>query len=75
MNYTLEVNSSLDQEILGSVLEFNAGYFILGASLPNENALYSFRVVVANDVGIVGTSDRQFCKSFSFIAIIIRPTT
>ena len=61
MNYTLEVNSSLNREILASVLEPNAGYFTLGGSLSNENVLYSFRVVVANDVGIVATSYKQFC--------------
>ena len=30
----------------------------------SENAVYSFRIFVANNVGIVSTSDRQICKSF-----------
>ena len=69
MNYTLEVNSSLNQEILASALEPIAGYLTLGGNLSNENTLYTFRVVVVNDVGIAATKDRQFCKSFSFITI------
>ena len=68
MNYTLEVNSSLNQEILASALEPIARYITLGGNLSNENTLYTFRVVV-NDVGIAATKDRQFCKSFSFITI------
>jgi hypothetical protein len=42
MNYTLEVNSSLNQEILASALEPNAEYFTLGGNLSNENTLYTF---------------------------------
>lgn len=61
MNYTLEVNSSLNREILASALEPSAGYFTLGGSLSNENAIYTFRVVIANDVGTIATRDRQFC--------------
>lgn len=68
-NYTLEVNSSLNQEILASVLEPSAEYFTLGGNLSNENTLYTFRVIVVSAVGTVATSDRQFCKSISFIAI------
>jgi hypothetical protein len=69
MNYTLEVNSSLNQaEILASVtvheLEPNTEYVTLGGNLSNENTLYSFRILVANDVGIVSTSYRPICKSF-----------
>jgi hypothetical protein len=70
MNYTLEVNSSLNREILASLLEPNAENFTLGSNLSNENILYTFRVLVANDMGIVPTSYRQFCKSLFFCLLL-----
>jgi hypothetical protein len=76
MNYTLEVNRSLNQaEILASltvhVLEPNAEYFTLRGNLSNENTLYTFRILVANDVGIVPTSYRPICKSLSIVHLSI----
>ena len=68
MNDTLKVNSSLNREILASVLEPNAGYIItLRGNLSNENTLYTFRILVASDVGTISTSYRHVCKLFSFV--------
>ena len=71
MNYTLEVNSSLNREILTSSLEPNAKNFTLRGNLSNENTLYTFRVLVANDVGTTLTRDRQICKSFLFFFSLV----
>ena len=67
MNYTLEMNSSLNREILASELEPTAEYFTLRGNLSDENTLYTFRILVANDVGTIPTSDRHVCKSFFFV--------
>ena len=70
MNYTLEVYNSLNREVLASDLETNAEHFILRGNLSDENTRYTFRVLVANDVGIIPTSYRQICKSFCIVMII-----
>ena len=57
------MNYSLNREILASSLELDANNFTLGGSLSNENTLYTFRVLVANDVGIIPTNYREICKS------------
>ena len=67
MNYTLEVNSSLNREILASELGTNAEWFTLSGNLSDENTLYTIRILVANDVGTIPTSYRQIRKSFSFV--------
>ena len=67
MNYTLEVNSSLNREILASDLETNTECFTLSGNLSNENTLYTFRILVANDVVIIPTNYRQICKSFGIV--------
>ena len=57
------MNYSLNREILASSLEPNAENFTLRGNLSNENTLYTFRVLVANDVGIIPTNYREICKS------------
>ena len=61
MNYTLEVNGSRNEKILESVFVLSAENFSVNDDL-SENTVYSFRIHVANTVGIVSTNDRQFCK-------------
>ena len=63
MNYTLVMNCSLNEEIIISMLASSVEMFTVHGNL-SENAVYSFRIFVANNVGIVSTSDRQICKSF-----------
>ena len=63
MNYTLEINGTRNEEIRVSVFAPNAENFTVGEDL-SENIAYSFRIQVANTVGVVSTCDRQFCKIF-----------
>ena len=65
MNYTLEINGTQNDEIRVSVFAPNAENFTIGDNL-SENVAYSFRIQVANTVGVVSTSDRQFCKILLF---------
>ena len=57
------MNCSLNEEIIISMLTSSVEMFTVHDNL-SENAVYSFRIFVANNVGIVSTSDRQICKSF-----------
>ena len=63
MNYTLEVNSTQKEEILVSVLVPNAENFAISGGDLSENTVYSFRIHVTNNVGVVSTNEREFCKS------------
>ena len=65
MNYTLVVNSSLNDEVVRSMSAVHADNFMLNEIL-SENADYSFKISVANTVGIVSTVNRHFCKSYLF---------
>ena len=60
MNYTLVINSSLSDELLA----IHADSFTFDAGNLSENAEYSFRILVANTVGIISTNNTHFCKSF-----------
>ena len=66
MNYTLEINGTRNDEIRVSVFAPNAENFTIGDDL-SENVVYSFRIQVANTVGVISTSDRHFCKTRHFI--------
>ena len=57
-NYTLEVNSSLSEVVKHSLLPQS---FKLIGNL-SENRKYSFRVVAANAIGSISSSDGQFCE-------------
>ena len=72
MNYTLVVNSSLKREILALTSDPDDDeYLSLRVSLSNENTLYTFSILVTNEVGTVPTSDKQFCKFYpSFIVLM-----
>ena len=62
MNYTLVVNGSFNDEmpISLSAAQTEKPTFIGKLS---ENVDYTFRILVANTVGIVSTNDRHFRKS------------
>ena len=62
MNYTLVVNGSFNDEVVRSISTVRADNIILNGNL-SENADYSFKILVANTVGIVSTIDKHFCKS------------
>ena len=62
MNYTLVVNDSFNDEVVRSISTVRADNITLNGNL-SENADYSFKILVANTVGIVSTIDRHFCKS------------
>ena len=57
LNYTLEVYSS-SKTVSNSIVQ---GHSIVVGNL-SENREYSFRVLAANSVGTVSSSNRQFCK-------------
>ena len=57
LNYTLEVNSS-SETVSRSIVQ---GLSIAVGNLT-ENKEYSFRVLADNSVGIVSSTNIQFCK-------------
>ena len=57
------VNGSLNEEIMVSMPASSAENFTILSNL-SENDVYCFKILVANSVGIVSTSDRQVCKFF-----------
>ena len=63
INYTLVVNGSFNDEVVRSISAVHADNITLNGNL-SENAYYSFKISVANTVGIFSTTDRQFCKSY-----------
>ena len=64
MNYTMVINSSFNDELLESMSAIHADNLTFDAGNFSENAEYSFRISVANTVGIVSTNNTHFCKSF-----------
>ena len=62
VNYTLVVNGSFNDEVVRSISTGRADNITLNGNL-SENADYSFKILVANTVGVVSTIDRHFCKS------------
>ena len=62
MNYTLVVNGSFNDEVVRSISTVCADNITLNGNL-SENADYSFKILVANTVGIVSTINKHFCKS------------
>ena len=74
MNYTLVVNGSFNDEVVRSISTVRADNIMLNGNL-SENADYSFKISVANTVGIVSTTDRHFCKSYLFQGLEINENT
>ena len=60
-NYTLVVRDSLSDETVESMSATHADNFTFTGNL-SDNTDYSFKILVANSVGIVSTNDTHFCK-------------
>ena len=66
LNYTLEVKDSSSEIVKYSIVLQD--YNLIGNLSKNRE--YSFKVVVANAIGIVSSSDRQFSEFNCIIHII-----
>lgn len=62
INYTLVVNRTWNEEIMASALASSAeNNIIIFLGNLSGDSIYSFRILVANSVGVFSTSHRYFC--------------
>ena len=61
LNYTLEVKGPSPELLVQLFVSAPRENFVVISSL-SENAVYSFRVLVSNSVGVASSTSREFCE-------------